>query len=479
MSALDAFRPLFQPASIAVVGASATTVSGGNRFIRHLKAFGFAGPVYPIHPTAAEIEGLPAMRALDAVPGVVDYAYVAVGAGRVPAVIRSMAGRVRIAQVMSSGFGETAAGRALEAAMVDAARAAGVRVVGPNCLGVYSPAARVTFTERTSDEAGSVGVVCQSGGLGIDILRRGRMRGLAFSGLVTVGNCADVRPSELVEYFVESADTRVIGLYLEGGDDGRRLFELLRRARCRKPVVILKGGSTAQGSRAAASHTGALAAGGRGWQALAVQTGAVIVDELDAFLDALLAFQCLSPHARATRRAALFGNGGGASVLGTDALARAGVDVAPFDDGTRAALEALELPAGSSVLNPVDVPAGALQQDEGRIAEKIIGIVHDRGVVDALVMHVNMTVVLSFRHVDMLSNLIEAALRVRGKGRETMHVVLVLRSDGEPEVEERKRGYRGSAVRAGIPVFDELAPAARALGAVAAVERFRMVRGIR
>jgi acyl-CoA synthetase (NDP forming) len=135
--------------------------------------------------------------------------------------------------------------------------------------------------------------------------------------------------------------------------------------------------------------------------------------------------------------------------------------------------------AGALDENPVDVPAGALQQDEGRIAEKIIGIVHDRGVVDALVMHVNMTVVLSFRHVDMLGNLIEAALRVRGKGRETMHVVLVLRSDGEPEVEERKRGYRGSAVRAGIPVFDELAPAARALGAVAAVERFRMVRGIR
>ncbi len=240
-----------------------------------------------------------------------------------PALLRSFSGRVRIAQVMSSGFSESTGGHELERELVRAAQEAKVRVIGPNCLGVYSPRARVTFTERTTDEAGSVGVVCQSGGLGVDIIRRGQNRGVRFSGLVTVGNCADVRPHELLEYFLESLETKVIGLYLEGAGDGRHLFEVLRAVKGKKPVVILKGGRTGQGHRAAASHTGALAGSDNGWKALAAQTGAVLVDELDAFLDALLAFQCLQPRSAAARRAVLLGNGGGASVLGTDALARA------------------------------------------------------------------------------------------------------------------------------------------------------------
>lgn len=472
MSALDAFRPLFAPSSIAVVGASTSSVSAGNRFMRHLKAFGYAGAVYPIHPSADEIEGLKAYPSVQHVPGVVDYAYVAVGAATVASVLRSFAGRVRIAQVMSSGFGETAGGKDLEREMVNAARESKVRVIGPNCLGVYSPKARLTFTERTSAESGRIGVVCQSGGLGIDIIRRGQSRGLRYSGLVTVGNCADVRPSELVEYFLESPDTDVIGLYLEGAGDGRRLFDVLRWAKGGKSVVILKGGLTPQGNRAAASHTGALAGSGQGWQALAAQTGAVLVDDLDRFLDALLAFQCLPPRSAQSRRAVLFGNGGGTSVLGTDALARSGFEVGPFSADIQHALESMGLPPGSSVLNPIDVPAGALQQDEGKIAEQIISVVRRSGEADVLVVHINMTVVLSFRHVDMLGNLIGAALRVRGEGGHDMHVVLVLRSDGEPEIEERKRHYRAMAVAAGIPVFDEIVPAAGALAAVSRVERF-------
>jgi acyl-CoA synthetase (NDP forming) len=473
MSAREAFEPMFLPAAIAVVGASATSVAAGNRFIRHLKAFGYPGMLYPIHPSAAAVEGLPAFTSIEALPATVDYAYVAVSAALVPDLIRSFTGRVRVAQVMSSGFGETAGGQGLEQELVRAARESGVRVVGPNCLGVYSPRGRVTFTERTSAEPGSVGIVCQSGGLGIDIIRRGQNRGLRFSGLVTVGNCADVRPSELLEYFLESPETAVVGLYLEGAGDGRRLFEVLRAECARKPVVILKGGRTAQGRRAAASHTGALAGGDEGWKALAAQTGAVLTDSLDAFLDALLALQCLRPRERATRRAVLFGNGGGTSVLGTDALVRAGFDVAALTPGAIAALEALRLPAGSSVLNPVDVPAGALQLDEGRAARSIMDILCAPGEVDALVMHVNMTVVLSFRHIDMLGNLIDAALTARARNPSEMHLALVLRSDGDAEIEDRKREYRARAVGAGIPVFDELVAAANALGVLRQVETWR------
>ncbi len=472
MSALEQFAPLFTPASVAIIGASASSVSAGNRFIRHMKTFGYDGRMYPNHPSADEIEGLKACASATDLPGVIDYAYVAVAAAQVPSVIRSLAGRVRIAQVMSSGFGETSAGHGLEQQVAQAARDAGVRVIGPNCLGVYSPRGRMTFTERTSADPGVVGVVCQSGGLGIDIIRRGQNRGLRFSGLVTVGNCADVRASELLEYFLESPDTSVVGLYLEGAGDGRRLFEVLSAANSRKPVVLLKGGRTRQGQRAAASHTGALSGHDQGWQALAAQTGVVLVESLDAMIDALMVFQCLVPRVCPTKCAVLFGNGGGTSVLGTDAFAKAGFEVGAFDPMVLATLEALNLPAGSSVLNPIDIPAGALQQDEGRIAEHVITAVQDSGAADALIIHINMTVVLSFRHVDMLGNLIEAALRVKARDQTGMHVVLVLRSDGEPDVEQRKREYRQRAVAAGIPVFDELIPAVGALSALRHVETF-------
>jgi acyl-CoA synthetase (NDP forming) len=470
---VESFNALFAPSAIAVVGASATAVSGGNRFIRHLKAFGYTGRIFPIHPSATEIEGMPAYASVSVTPAPIDYAYVAVAAQHVPGLLRSFAGRVRVAQVMSSGFSESSDGHELECDLVRAAQEAKVRVIGPNCLGVYSPRARVTFTERTTDEAGSVGVVCQSGGLGVDIIRRGQSRGVRFSGLVTVGNCADVRPHELLEYFLASPETNVIGLYLEGAGDGRHLFEALRAAKGKKPVVILKGGRTGQGRRAAASHTGALAGSDNGWKALAAQTGAVLVEELDTFLDTLLAFQCLQSRDTATQRAVLFGNGGGASVLGTDALARAGFDVAPFAPDVAAKLQALKLPAGSSVLNPIDLPAGALQQDEGKAAEAIFDAISEGGGADVLVMHVNMTVVLSFRHVDMLGNLMNAVLRMKSRDRSGMHVVLVLRSDGDPDIEGPKREYRARAVAAGLPVFDELNAAAEALASVRHFETFR------
>ena len=473
MAILEQFRPLFRPTCIAVVGASATAVSGGNRFIRNLRSFGYAGRIVPIHPTAAEVEGLPACKSLADVPETVDYAYVAVAARNAAAVLRSGQGKVRFAQVMSSGFGETEGGSVLEAELAAAAREAGTRLIGPNCLGVYSPAARVTFTEKAQTQSGPVGIVCQSGGLGIDIIRRGQSRGLRYSGLVTIGNAVDVGAAELIEYFLEDDATRVIGLYLEGTREGRRLFDVLRRANARKPVVLLKGGRTSQGQRAAASHTGALAGSQRAWDALGRQTGMPILDTLDDFLDALVALQCLLPRAQPTTRMVLFGNGGGTSVLGTDAFDRAGFSIAAFDGATLGALEALGLPAGSSVVNPIDVPAGALQQDEGRVAERIISAVAGSGNADALVIHVNMTVILGFRHVDMLGNIIRAVMRVRESDPSGLHIALVLRSDGDVETEERKRDYRAQAMASGVPVFDELAQVARALAALRLVEGHR------
>jgi acyl-CoA synthetase (NDP forming) len=421
---------------------------------------------------------LPAYKSLADTPKPVDYAYIAISAAQISGMLAAANGRVRYAQVVSSGFGEVEEGVVLQDDLAAAARAGGMRLLGPNCLGIYTPRGRVTFTEIGPQEIGNAGIISQSGGLGTDIIRRGLSRGLTFSGLVTVGNCADITPSDLLEFYFADTQTKVIGMYIETAKDGRRLFEILRAAKARKPVVILKGGRTTQGVAAAVSHTGSLAGDDRAWVALSRQTGCILVDTLDQFIDTLLIFQTLTPQPRhPTQRVALFGNGGGTSVLATDYFARLGLNVTPFEKGTINALAALKLPPGTSITNPVDCPVGTLQQEEGRVAEKILDIIYGSAKPEALVMHLNMSAFVGRTKPEILDNLVQAALRVQEHYPGLAHFLLVLRSDGDPSLEERKREFRAKAVALGVPVYDEMSNAGSALAALQAHEQFLHSRG--
>ncbi len=472
-SILEQYAPLFTPKTVAVVGASTKGTALPNVFIRRIREFGFEGAIYPIHPSATEIDGLPAYRSLGETPRPVDYAYIAVSAAQIPDMLSAAAGRVRFAQVISSGFGEVDEGKELQQQLAAAAQAGGMRLLGPNCLGIYTPRGKVTFTEIGPHEVGTVGIVSQSGGLGTDIIRRGMSHGLKFSGLITVGNCADLGPSDMLEFYFADPQTKVIGLYIETAQDGRRLFEILRAAQARKPVIMLKGGRTRQGLAAAASHTGSLAGDDRAWIALSRQTGCVLVDTLDEFIDALLVFQMLAPRAqRPTQRVVLFGNGGGASVLATDCFARLGLDVTPFGQPTVDALAALRLPPGTSITNPVDCPVGTLQQEDGRVAEKILDVIYASAEPEALVMHLNMAAFVGRTKPEVLDNLVQAGLRVQARHPGKAHFVLVLRSDDEPELAARRRDFRAKAITLGIPVYDEMSNAGYALAALRAHERF-------
>jgi acyl-CoA synthetase (NDP forming) len=473
LSVTERFEALFAPRNIAVFGASSTRAPLANTFIRRMRDFGFAGAIYPVHPQAAEIEGLTAYPDIHAVPEPVDYAYFAMGAERIPPVLAGANGRIRFAHVISSGFGEVAEGRELETELIRAARAGGCRVLGPNCLGLYSPRGRVSFSVGAPEELGAVGIVSQSGGLSTDIIKRGQWRGLRFSALVSIGNSADLEPADLLEFLLADTHTEVIGLYLEDIKDGQRFFELLVGGRARKPVVILRGGRSQQGRIAAVSHTGALAGDGRAWDALARQTGCVMVDTIDAFIDVLLAFQQLTVRReRPTSRVVLFGNGGGTSVLATDSFAEVGLDVLPFEGEALARLEALGLPPGTSVVNPIDTPVGTLQERDGLVARTILDIVYDHAAPDAVVMHLNLAAFVGRGTVDPVDNLIQVVESVRSERTERCHLVLVLRTDGSPELEASKRAYRERATAAGIVVYDELINAARALAAVRDVEGF-------
>lgn len=472
LSPLERFEPLFQPKTVAVLGASTKDTAIANTFIRRMKDFGYSGQVYPIHPKASEVEGMKAYPSLAETPEPVDYAYVAIAAERIPDALGAAAGRCRIAQVISSGFAEVEQGKDLQRELVTKAHSAGVRVLGPNCLGTYSPRGGLTFPVGAPQEVGRIGVVSQSGGLSTDIIKRGQWRGIRFSGLVTMGNSCDLTPADLLEYYFADPQTKAIGLYVEDIKAGRAFFDLMRSSTATKPVVILKGGRSSHGRLAAASHTGALAGDERAWDALAAQTGAVIVPHVNAFLDTLLALQSFELRvSRPTHRVTLFGNGGGSSVLGADAFSALGLDVSPFDPQTIRRLEALGLPPGTSVVNPVDTPVRTLQEKEGWVAGEILDIIYENAAPDAIAMHLNLAAFVGRGDVDPIDNLFAVVEQIQAKRPGQAHFGLALRSDGSPLLEDKKRSYKERAREVNVPVYDEIPELAAALAAVAHLER--------
>ena len=236
-------------------------------------------------------------------------------------------------------------------------------------------------------------------------------------------------------------------------------------------MVILRGGRSLHGRAAAASHTGAMAGDERAWEALARQTACVMVDTVDSLIDALLALQFLELKVeKPTQNIVLFGNGGGTSVLATDSFAECGLEVAPFESETLELLESLNLPPGTSVANPIDAPVATLQEEEGRVANRIFDIVYRSAKPDAVVMHINLAAFQGRGGGDPIDNLIQAAVSVQERYPRQAHFMIVLRVDGSPELDERRRHYRSLALRVGIPVYDELIDAAQALRAVRWVE---------
>lgn len=469
---LDEFRPLFAPASIAVVGASATGVSAGNRFIRILKSTGFAGRIFPIHPSAPEIEGIPAYRSLSEMPATADYAYLTVPADRAEQVLASADGKLRFVQIMASGAPETH--RAWEQRLCDLARRGSFRIIGPNCMGTHSPRGRYTFMEGVATDHGAVGIACQSGGLGMDILRRGQNLGLCFSGLVTLGNAIDVEPSDLFAFYLNDPETEVIGLYVEDVKDGSCFQRLARQNRGRKPVVLLVGGTTRLGREAAASHTGAMGGTDEAWRALARQTGMILTDTLDTFLDALQLCLWLKPRPETTTPSVtLFGNGGGTSVLATDALDRAGFQLAAPTPQARAAYARIKLPPGASLENPIDLPASVLKEEDGGITARILEIDRAFNKPYAAIVHFNLPVIMGYRHVPgFLPNLMNAVLGAADGAEATPHRILVLRSDRSEEADAWRRNFREMAATRGVPTFDEIPQAVHALAAFRRYEEF-------
>lgn len=362
---------LFNPRSVAVIGASSDNEkerSGG--WVGRLVQFGYRGRIYPINLNTEEILGLKAYHSVESIPDSVDYAIIAVPAQRVPeAVKQCIRKRIKMVHVYAAGFGETGKeeGGRLQAQLEDLIRNSETRLIGPNCMGVYSPESGLTFDTRFSKEPGPIGFLSQTGVGGRRLIYLANQRGLRFSKAISYGNALDLDGPDFLEFFLEDPKTKFILVYIEGLRQGKRFFSALKRCTKTRPVVMLKGGLSEGGAGAVASHTASLAGNRQVWQALFKQTGVIAVESFEEAVEQLVALVNL-PIVKG-RRVGLVGRGGGIGVVATDMCEAQGLLVPQFTQETREQLARITpAEAGSSVRNPVEIGLGkrGLSEHYGR-----------------------------------------------------------------------------------------------------------------
>ncbi len=367
-------HPFFHPQAVAVVGASRDPHSIGYRLVEALVGNRFHGAIYPVNLRAAEIAGLKAYPSLGAVPGSVDLAIIAVPRDAVLAVVDDCAAKgVRAIIVITAGFAETGAeGKQLQDRLAEKVRQQGMRMIGPNCFGLLNtdPAVCLNATfASVFPPPGRVAMSSQSGALGLAILAAAHRLQLGISSFVSVGNKADVSGNDLLQYWEEDRATHVILLYLESFGDPRRFARIARRVSRQKPIIAVKAGRTQSGSRAAGSHTAALAASDVGVEALFHQTGVIRAETLEEMF-ALAAGLSAQPLP-AGRRVGIITNAGGPAILCTDACEASGLTVPELSDQTKAAL-ATFLSSAAALSNPVDLIASATPEQYTKAIEAVL-----------------------------------------------------------------------------------------------------------
>ncbi|MBI2830482.1 MAG: CoA-binding protein [Chloroflexi bacterium] len=341
--------------SVAVVGAGHTPEWNGGGFVAGLLEHGFDGKIYPVNPKHPEIMGLKSYPSLRDIPEPIDYVISSVPARAVLQLLEDAAyKRVKAVHLFTARFSETGRPEAvgLERNIQMLARKLGIRLIGPNCMGVYFPAGKIAWQPDLPRKSGAVGMASQSGMLGRETAIVSRLRGVHYSKVFSYGNAIDLNERDFLEYFAQDPDTKVVLLYIEGTNNGRELFKVLRQTAAVKPVVILKGGRGKSGTRATASHTAALAGVSGTWKTMVAQAGAVWADSLEDLHDLAAAFNFLPPIMG--RQVGVAAGSGGHAVLAADLCEEAGLDVIPLPPDFRAEIKNRGISVWDWLGNPID-----------------------------------------------------------------------------------------------------------------------------
>lgn len=466
---------IFHPRRIAIVGVSTEGMGFGSGIYIALTSIGFEGDIYLVNPKGGNFRGKEIYRSVDAIPEPIDFAIIAVAAQTVPAVLEAcrLKGAAG-AEILSAGFKElgTAEGKALEKAVQEIA-CKGIRVIGPNCFGIYCPKSGLTVLPGPdlSRENGPVSFLSQSGGMAIDYANEGKSIGVRFSKVVSFGNGADLRETELLRYLGDDPETRIINMYIEGIEDGDAFFAAMKEVAPKKPVVVYKGGLSEAGRRAVVSHTASMGGSRVIWPAVLKQLNAIQVRDMREMAQASLALSLLP--GRVYRNMAVLGGGGALGVAAADAAESYGIGIPPFPPEIVKRIMAILPKPGSSAGNPVDVanpfvPPAVLKEtlvigaEDPRIDFQIL--ISLMGHYKNMSKNLGLPLKEVAPHQELPERVAEA---VKESGKP---VVMVIdnsrRSLDHLDVVEVIEMARGAFLKRGIPVFNDLREALRAVAHV-------------
>jgi acetyl coenzyme A synthetase (ADP forming)-like protein len=448
---------ILRPGSIAVIGASRRPGTIGYQIVDNLLLHGFEGTVYPVNPSAPSIHSIRAFASVADLPEVPDLAVVVVPKESVlPVVEECAAAGVPGVVVISAGFKEVGGtGIARERKLLEVVRGHGMRMVGPNCMGVINTSGEMSMNATFAPSmppAGPIAFMSQSGAMGVTILDYAAEYGIGVSQFVSMGNKADVSGNDLLGYWCDDDEVGVILLYLENFGNPRRFTRIAREVTRRKPVIAVKAGRSRAGARAASSHTGAMAAMDVATDALFAQCGVLRVDTVEELFDAAMAFG--NAPMPAGPRVAIVTNAGGPGIIIADACEARGLEVAPLSPDARRRLREM-LPEEASVANPVDMIASARAEEYGSVLEIVLADQEVDAVIAAFVPPLG---------VD--AGDVARAIRAVAEGAPKPVMAVLMGREGLP---------RGMAElhEARIPAFIFPESAARALAAMEKYRRWR------
>lgn len=368
------FDYIFNPRAVAIIGASPSDQATRAQMKTKIRE-----RLYLVNPKYTEVLGKKCYPSILDVEAEIDYVIIGISASLLPQVLEQCIRKgVKVAQIFTAGFSETGIPeRVKQEEELKKVAKGRIRLIGPNCFGVYCPKTGLSIIPESPTEEGHIGVVAQSGSFAESFSYFADTKNLRFSKVISYGNAADLDGADFLEYLADDADTKLIAFYIEGTKNASHLSAALTRAARQKPVIAIKGGMTAQGMRAAASHTAALAGSPDIWRAFFKQCGAMQVENFDEMVNTLIAFDTSPlPSGRAM---ALITNSGGFSVIQTDMCLKAGIEVPRFSPETIEALRALVPAAGTSIGNPLDAwPIYYNVGPTGNIADIIRIVAADR-----------------------------------------------------------------------------------------------------
>jgi len=456
-----ALEYLFQPKSIAIVGVSIDSVkfNTGQMFLKALINAGYKGKIYPVNPSGGEVTGLKIYPSIKDIPGKVDYAISAIPAQLTPQVIADcIAKGVRAVHLYTAGFSELGEeeGKRLELQITTIARQRDIRVIGPNCMGLYCPKTGLSFSLNLPTQSGSVGYAAQSGGNSIYGVREGATRGVYFSKVISYGNACDLNETDFLDYLAHDPETKIITAYIEGVKNGARFMKVLKEATEVKPVIIYKGGITKAGVRAAASHTGAIAGSERIWDSLLKQAGAIQVHSVEELVDIALLFTYISPPKG--KNMAIIGIGGGNSVQAADACASAGLNMPALPIEIRQRIkDIIGTEAGLSFQNPLDI----YRIDRQDVMDEAIRVVANFDQIDSLFMHIPFDIGPTRANIELILRYIKSVIN---SGKEiNKRTAVVLHSITTVKSQQAASEAQTALYKAGFPVYPSVSRAATAI----------------